>query len=106
LVIGPRRTVRSDSWCFGVRPAQLASCAGDLNLVTSPISATNTEANSGPIPGICLDRLVAKLTAKLVAHITLELCDLAVEDLDQVPERLDAGAIGRGQTAGLQKLGA
>src|ERR1035437_6202148 len=49
-----------------------------------------------------LDRLVANLAAKLVAHVTLELCDLAVEDLDQVPERLDAGAIGRGEMAGLQ----
>jgi hypothetical protein len=28
-----------------------------------------------------------------------------VEDLDQVPERLDAGAIGRGEVAGLQQLG-
>ena len=36
-----------------VSPAQLASWAGDRNLVTSPISATNTEANNGPIPGIC-----------------------------------------------------
>ena len=53
-----------------------------------------------------LDGLVANLAAKLVPHVSLELCDLPVEDLDQVPERLDAGTIGRGQTAGLQKLGA
>ncbi len=53
-----------------------------------------------------LDRLIAGVAAKLVTHVTLELCDLVVENLDQVPERLDAGAIGCGELASLQQLGA
>ena len=53
LVIRPRCTVVSDSWCFGVSPAQEASCAGRWKRVMSPISATNTAARTGPTPGIC-----------------------------------------------------
>ena len=53
LVIRPRCTVVSDSWCFGVSPAQEASCAGRWKRVMSPISATNTAASTGPTPGIC-----------------------------------------------------
>jgi len=49
-----------------------------------------------------LDRLVTGMAAKLLAKITLELCDLTVEDLDQVPERLDADAIGGGEVTGLK----
>ena len=53
LVIRPRCTVVSDSWCFGVSPAHDASCGGPAKRVMSPISATNTAASTGPIPGIC-----------------------------------------------------
>jgi hypothetical protein len=52
LVIRPRCTVVSDSWCLGVSPAQLASCAARRNRLTSPISATNTAARIGPTPEI------------------------------------------------------
>jgi hypothetical protein len=41
-----------------------------------------------------------------VTEFGLEHGDLAVEDLDQIPEQLDAGAIGRGELAGLEQLGA
>ena len=52
LVIRPRCTWVSDSWCFGVSPAQQVSCAALANRVTSPISATNTAPRTGPIPGM------------------------------------------------------
>ena len=42
----------SDSWCFGVSPAQEANCAGRRKRVMSPISATNTAASTGPIPSM------------------------------------------------------
>ena len=52
LVIGPRCTVVSDSWCLGVSPAQLASCSARWKRPMSPISATNTAASTGPTPGM------------------------------------------------------
>ena len=51
LVIGPRRTVVSDSRCRGVNPAQDTSRVGSAKRCTSPISATNTAARVGPTPG-------------------------------------------------------
>ena len=53
LVIRPRCTVVSDSWCFGVSPAQRGQLlrAGRKRLM-SPISATNTAASTGPTPGM------------------------------------------------------
>ena len=53
LVIRPRRTWVPDSWCLGVSPAQHANWAASPKRVTSPTSATNTAARTGPIPGIC-----------------------------------------------------
>lgn len=53
MVIRPRRTWVSDSWCFGVTPAQQASWPAWANRVMSPISATKTAPKAGPIPGIC-----------------------------------------------------
>ena len=52
LVIRPRWTVVSDSWCFGVSPAHDANCAGLAKRVMSPTSATNTAASTGPTPGM------------------------------------------------------
>jgi hypothetical protein len=51
LVICPRATLRPDSRCRGVSPAQLHSCPGPGNRLTSPISAMATAASTGPIPG-------------------------------------------------------
>ena len=64
LVIRPRCTVVSDSWCLGVSPAQEASCVGPGNRVTSPISATNTAGQHRPDPGDGLDRLIAGMGAR------------------------------------------
>src|SRR5450759_657425 len=55
LVIRPRRTCVSDSWCFGVRPAQQVSFEADANRLTSPISATSTAARVGPMPANTVD---------------------------------------------------
>src|SRR4029453_12280369 len=52
LVIGPRRTVVSDSRWRGVSPAQEHSCGAPAKRWTSPISATNTAASTGPTPGM------------------------------------------------------
>jgi hypothetical protein len=52
LVIRPRWTWVSDSWCLGVSPAQQVSFGAEANGVMSPISATNTAARVGPIPGM------------------------------------------------------
>src|SRR5664279_5407015 len=52
LVIRPRRTWVSDSWCLGVRPAQQVSFEAEANRVMSPISATRTAPRVGPMPGI------------------------------------------------------
>ena len=43
----------SDSRCLGVSPAQEHKCAGLVKRCTSPISATNTAASTGPMPGTC-----------------------------------------------------
>jgi hypothetical protein len=53
LVIRPRWTWVSDSWCLEVSPAQHANCAALPNREASPISATNTAARTGPTPGNC-----------------------------------------------------
>ena len=50
LLMPSRVTLVSDSRCLGVSPAYDVSRWGDGNLVTSPISATNTAARSGPTP--------------------------------------------------------
>jgi hypothetical protein len=47
LVIGPRRTLVSDSRWRGVSPAQEHNGGAPANRCTSPISATNTAANTG-----------------------------------------------------------
>src|SRR5450756_2420843 len=52
LVIRPRWTWVSDSWCLGVSPAQQVSFGAEANRVMSPISATNTAPRVGPMPGI------------------------------------------------------
>ena len=51
LVIGPRRTVVSDSRWRGVSPAQEHSCGAPAKRCTFPISATNTAASTGPPQG-------------------------------------------------------
>ena len=51
-LIGPRRTVVSDSRCRGVSPAHETRCGGSGKRRTSPISATNTAASVGPTPGM------------------------------------------------------
>src|ERR1039458_2348878 len=52
LVMWPRWTVTSDSLWVGVSPAQLERWRALLNLAMSPISATKTEASTGPTPGM------------------------------------------------------
>ena len=50
FVIGPRRTVVSDSRWRGVRPAKQQSLSAAGERPTSPISATNTAPNTAPPP--------------------------------------------------------
>ncbi len=50
LVMRPRATLVSDSRCWGVSPAHEHSASAERNRVTSPISATNTAANTRPTP--------------------------------------------------------
>ena len=52
-LLGDPATVVSDSRWAGVSPAHQVNWAGPAKRATSPISATNTAASTGPMPGIC-----------------------------------------------------
>src|ERR1700730_4369214 len=52
LEIDPRRTLVSDSRCFGVSPAHEHNRSADAKRVTSPTSATITAPSTGPTPSI------------------------------------------------------
>ena len=66
---------------------------------TSPISATKTAPSTGPDPGDGLDGLVAGVAGEALGDVALEHLDLAVVDLDQVPQRLHPQGVGVAQAA-------
>ena len=70
------------------RPTSTAAAAL-AKRVTSPISATNTAASTGPTPRDLLDRLVAGMALEAAVDAGVALADLAVVELDQVAQRLD-----------------
>ena len=90
LVIEPRCTVVSDSRWRGVRPAQEQSLSGEEKREMSPISVTRTAANTGPMPGSSWStpKRGSLRSRRWISRSSI--VDLAVEDLDQVPQRLDA----------------
>ena len=59
LVIRPRCTVVSDSWCFGVSPAQQASCSGRAKRCDVADLGDEHRAQDRADPGDRLDRAVA-----------------------------------------------
>src|ERR1035437_267647 len=79
LVIRPRRTWVSDSWCLGVRPAQQVSFDAEANRVMSPISATRTAARGGANAGDLLHRGISRLLRQPSADDAGERGDLEVD---------------------------
>ena len=90
LVMWPRRTLLSDSRCFGVRPAQLVRCRAEWNRVTSPISATKMAASVAPTPGIAWIRLEPPVVDDEVVDAELRGGDLFGQVIDEAAQRVDA----------------
>ena len=59
LVIRPRCTVVSDSWCFGVSPAHEASCCGPVEAGDVADLGDEHRGQHRPDPGDLLDRAIA-----------------------------------------------
>jgi len=104
-VSGFQHTVVSVSRRLWLSAVQRAGRAGDLNPETSPLSTTKTESTalrhqrSAGSPGSGHE------SRTLAANLTVESCYLGAKDLDRVPKRLDANAIGARELAGSQPLG-
>jgi hypothetical protein len=93
LVIGPRRTVVSDSRWRGVSPAQQVSFCGRPNRVMSPISAMKIAAKVGPIPLICWITRYPAMTAEPMSDHRPEHLNLRVVGIDQLQQGHDALAV-------------
>ena len=91
LVIRPRCTVVSDSWCFGVSPAQRGQLRGSVEAGDVADLGDEHRGQDRPDPGDGLDRQVAGIGAQPAGDQLGEQLDLEVQRGDQPQQRVDPG---------------
>ena len=93
LVIRPRWTWVSDSWCLGVSPAQQVSFGAEANEGDVADLGHEHRPQGGPDARDLLDRGVPRLVGHAAADHASEQVDLEVQVINQPAQRSDPGRI-------------